>query len=760
MKKKETAANLWTSTSARLLSAFLLVAPCAVGLGACGDDEKDKPGTEQDAGERCGNGVIDEGEQCDGAVMPDSAPEGAVCNANCQGWSVDAPAECGNGAIEDGEVCDGEALPEGAPATAKCKADCSGLEACGNGAIDEGEECDPGAALPDGTEEGSACLDTCEIKGPNCGNGAIDEGEECDPAAELPAAYPTDAVCLESCKVQFCGNNRIEGDEMCDGTALPEGIPTGVVCEDDCTIKTCGNGVIDEGEECDPFAAVPQDLNGTPVLEGSVCTDACLIDQCPEDDEKLAPGQCGCGTADDDVNTADLDDDGVIACLDACPEDEWKSGKAGEDDCKCGETKVDGKCYLNINTAKDLLDLNRGTAAILKKNINLGDVLDVLVDESGASARNEATWKPLFEDGYAATLLGNDKTITATNAAGALSLQCAAEAEATEPIPACGLFAEIGTADVAGHVEDLFIDLTIQAKESLTAGLVAGRLTNGTLNNVHVKGHLGWTSSADPDPLNPAKIGGLVGVVEANGKIDFCSANMKQLKVYYTHTASVMSGARIVGGLIGHLEGSAYNVWAEGEISIDDRDFNSSTWCGGLVGEIKNTGELANAYALSQITVGKLAVAVLMGKLAGQTLGKGWFVRNVYAIGALANNSDSPTNQMGGMFVEVNGTGDDAAFENVYWLKYDNDVEKGLNCIFSANNSYSNVCGELKSTPPEGSSIPEAPLGLFLKSDPTKELVTQLNAGIQGAAVDTYLRWKNQTWEKEAGAFYSIPRFE
>lgn len=39
------------------------------------------------------------------------------------------------------------------------------------------------------------------------------------------------------------------------------------------------------------------------------------LDECPDDADKTAPGECGCGVAD-----ADEDDDGVADCVDNCPE--------------------------------------------------------------------------------------------------------------------------------------------------------------------------------------------------------------------------------------------------------------------------------------------------------------------------------------------------------------------------------------------------------------------------------------------------------
>lgn len=57
-------------------------------------------------------------------------------------------------------------------------------------------------------------------------------------------------------------------------------------------------------------------------------------DGCPDDDQKTAPGICGCGVPD-----VDSDGDGTADCLDQCPSD---PNKAQEGACGCGVPDADG----------------------------------------------------------------------------------------------------------------------------------------------------------------------------------------------------------------------------------------------------------------------------------------------------------------------------------------------------------------------------------------------------------------------------------
>ncbi|HOE82652.1 MAG TPA: hypothetical protein PK329_06805, partial [Myxococcota bacterium] len=145
----------------------------------------------------CGNGVIDDGEQCDGANLNDKtcADQGFVggelgCTSTCQfdtSGCTNVEPDCGNGVIDDDEQCDGANLNDKTCAdqgfvggelgcTSTCQFDTSGCNNCGNDVIDDDEQCD-GANLNEhtctdfdfvGGELG--CTSTCQFDTTGCTN--------------------------------------------------------------------------------------------------------------------------------------------------------------------------------------------------------------------------------------------------------------------------------------------------------------------------------------------------------------------------------------------------------------------------------------------------------------------------------------------------------------------------------------------------------------------------------------------------------------
>lgn len=171
-----------------------------------------------DAGEftpGCGNGVLEDGEQCDvadlGAATCQSVgfDSGVLrCRTNCTYDTLDcvSPPNCGNGTLDAGEECDGNQLGGAscgskgfAQGTIACNANCT-LDAttcftCGNGLLEGPEVCDGNnmgsesceSRQHDGGPLGCAvnCLEFDESSCTDCGDGSVDEGEDCEPNVEL-----------------------------------------------------------------------------------------------------------------------------------------------------------------------------------------------------------------------------------------------------------------------------------------------------------------------------------------------------------------------------------------------------------------------------------------------------------------------------------------------------------------------------------------------------------------------------------------------
>lgn len=223
----------------------------------------------------CGNGVLEEGEQCDDGNNID----GDGCSAQC---TTEVQPYCGDGNVDEGEQCDDGNNNNGDGCSAECTIE--EIEPfCGDGNVDEGEECDDG-----NNEDGDGCSAAC-ITEPFCGDGTLDEGEECDDGNSLDGDG-----CNAQCTIEiqpFCGDGNLDDGEECDdGNTI-----NGDGCSNLCQVETpnCGDGNVDEGEECD-------DGN---LEDGDGCSSTCDIE---------TPPVCGDGNLDegeqcDDGNTVSGD---------------------------------------------------------------------------------------------------------------------------------------------------------------------------------------------------------------------------------------------------------------------------------------------------------------------------------------------------------------------------------------------------------------------------------------------------------------------
>ena len=103
----------------------------------------------------CGNGILEEDEECDDGNRID----GDGCDAYCAIEPfVPAGPVCGNGILEEGEECDDGNMTAGDGCTASCTVELPAAAAvCGNGVVETGEMCDDGNLI-DGDGCGSSCV--------------------------------------------------------------------------------------------------------------------------------------------------------------------------------------------------------------------------------------------------------------------------------------------------------------------------------------------------------------------------------------------------------------------------------------------------------------------------------------------------------------------------------------------------------------------------------------------------------------------------
>jgi len=257
------------------------------------------------------------------------------------------PARCGNGIRETGEVCDGDDLLTGASCSSQgfiggelgctetCTFDTSDCyaELCGDEIISGSEECD-GDLLNDATcaslgfapngDDEVTCADSCQYDTSQCsdficGNDNVEVGfEVCDGdnfdgttcrslgffAGALECSADCQTIDESGCVENICGNGTIEGPEVCDGTlaavtcrdvefADGQTYAGGLIgCSADCLeldTSGCvediadlgpdrdGDGIPDDVDNC-PDDANPRqlDFNGNGV--GNVCDDAVIFD--------------------------------------------------------------------------------------------------------------------------------------------------------------------------------------------------------------------------------------------------------------------------------------------------------------------------------------------------------------------------------------------------------------------------------------------------------------------------------------------------
>lgn len=140
-----------SGTTRRAAAALSLLA--SLSLAACGDDSEASDDPDTTAASSTGG----EGTEAP-TTTESSTTDDTASSTDDEPTGGQPPPLCGNGVVEDGEQCD-DGLHNGD--YDQCAADCSGLGPhCGDGIEDLGEECDDGNSDPlDG------CAPTCHLPG-------------------------------------------------------------------------------------------------------------------------------------------------------------------------------------------------------------------------------------------------------------------------------------------------------------------------------------------------------------------------------------------------------------------------------------------------------------------------------------------------------------------------------------------------------------------------------------------------------------------
>jgi hypothetical protein len=248
--------------------------------------------------DNCGNGIVDDGEMCDGDVgdatcVGEGFESGTlVCAADCSGFDTSVCGICGNGEIDGDELCDetlgGQScVSQGfSSGPLECGADCYSFDTsacgqCGNDIIDGTEICD-------GTN----------VSGMDCEDLTYDSGS-------ISCAANCTGYDFTSCGV--CGNGIVDGEDTCDGTdlagetCLTQGFDSGTLaCDAACGAfitagcGECGDGILAASETCDGA-----------LLGGETCESLGLVGG-----ELACSAQCGYEVSDCDIPGIPFGSDG------------------------------------------------------------------------------------------------------------------------------------------------------------------------------------------------------------------------------------------------------------------------------------------------------------------------------------------------------------------------------------------------------------------------------------------------------------------
>lgn len=239
------------------------------------------------------------------------------------------PTSCGDGAIDDGEQCDdGNALN-----TDGCLNGCK-LAVCGDGVVRTGiEQCDDGNAV-----NTDACLNNCNTA--VCGDGVVRaSAEQCDDGN----AVNTDA-CTSVCQSAKCGDGYIRtGVEQCDDSNALNSDS----CTAACKTAICGDGFVRTGvEQCDDGNTVGTD-GCVSTCQTAKCGDGFVradVEQC-DDGSLTTTGACIPGCL-----AASCGDGYIWAGHEEC-DDSNTSKHDGCDQCDirrlCGDATGDRKLLAN-----------------------------------------------------------------------------------------------------------------------------------------------------------------------------------------------------------------------------------------------------------------------------------------------------------------------------------------------------------------------------------------------------------------------------
>ncbi len=247
---------------------FEVIETCVDDDGCCpaGCDET----TDSDCSATCGDGVVDDGETCDGncesCESADACTE-AVATGSAENCSLECAFETTTACIDDDGCCPGGCDESN-------DSDC--LNTCGDGEVVAGEVCD--GDCPTSCDDGDACTidgssGSASLCNKVCTHQEITACEDDDGCCAPGCTSETDSDC--TCTPKTCadvGATCGEVDDGCGGT-LSCGTCSGTKS---CQNNSCVDvpvGVI--GDACTSDANCPVDCADAPDFKDGFCTNMC-----------------------------------------------------------------------------------------------------------------------------------------------------------------------------------------------------------------------------------------------------------------------------------------------------------------------------------------------------------------------------------------------------------------------------------------------------------------------------------------------------
>ena len=275
------------------------------------------------AGSPCDDGdTCTSGDTCQGGACQSGAPalcdDGNACTADfcdpvigCNNSPVPAGTFIGGTCVTGSPgacaasvpVCDGTGAATCVPLNVPLAEVCDGLDNDCDGSVDQGLSC----TVPGGCTNNSQCndgkvctTDSCDLATGACLNDPAPNGTTCDDGDLCTTADTCQSGSCVSSSPLVCDDSNICTVDSCDPVIGCINDPI-LLCSD-----VDADGVEDSTDNC-PGIANPGQFD----IDADGVGDTCDI--CPIDGDKAAPGVCGCGIAD-----ADIDNDGIADCVDNC----------------------------------------------------------------------------------------------------------------------------------------------------------------------------------------------------------------------------------------------------------------------------------------------------------------------------------------------------------------------------------------------------------------------------------------------------------